>query len=61
MADRVRRAVTDRQPNGDWVHPLNAGAGMVVSGRRISEIGVAEAASGLWQVVDTYVLDVQAL
>jgi hypothetical protein len=61
MADKIRRATVDRNPNGSFLHPLSAGASMVVSDRRTSEVGTAEAHEGLWQVPDTYVLEAQAL
>lgn len=61
QADRIRTATVGRAPGGAFLHPLDAGLSMVVCGRRNSEIGTAEAVEGLWQVADTYVLEVQAL
>jgi hypothetical protein len=61
MADLIRPAVTSHLSGGAFLHPIDAGAGMVVCGRRCIEIGQALASNGLWQVDDTYVLDVQAL
>jgi hypothetical protein len=61
MADLNRIGITSRVPGGAFLHPLDAGLSMVVSGRRTSELGTAEAVEGLWQVADTYVLEVQAL
>lgn len=61
FADLARRVFLDRLASGVYVHPVDAGLGMVVSDRRISETGVAEASNGLWQVVDSYVVAVQAL
>lgn len=61
QADNVRKATTERETWGAFLHPLDAGAGMVVSDRRTSEIGTPEAYEGLWQVADTYVLEVQAI
>jgi hypothetical protein len=61
QADRIRVITVTHAPGGAFLHPLDAGLSMVVSDRRTSEIGVAEAIEGLWQVADTYVLEVQAL
>jgi hypothetical protein len=61
QADLVRIATATRVPGGPFLHPLDAGAGMVISDRRTREIGTPEAIEGLWQVADTYVLEVQAL
>lgn len=61
QADRIRVITVTHLPGGAFLHPLDAGLSMVVSDRRTSEIGTAEAIEGLWQVADTYVLEVQAL
>lgn len=61
QADNVRAATTDRVPGGAFLHPLDPGLQMMVSDRRTSEIGTAEPSEGLWQVVDTYTIEVQAL
>lgn len=61
MADLNRAAVIARAPGGVFLHPLDAGLSMVVSDRRNNEIGTPEPSEGLWQVADTYVLEVQAL
>lgn len=60
IADLGRHAVLDRTANGSFLHPLTAGASMVISDRRQSEIGTAEPSEGLWQVVDTYALQVES-
>lgn len=61
LADLIRGIVLERGANGVYVHPVDAGLSMVVLQRRISEVGTPELSDGLWQVPDTYVLDVQAL
>jgi hypothetical protein len=63
MADKTRHALTSRNPatGGNWTNPITASDALVID-RRLREEGGPEPTGdgGLWQVVDTYDLEVQA-
>lgn len=60
MADASRKALTSRGSNGDWTNPITASDALVID-RRLREDGGPEPSGGsLWQVADTYDLEVIA-
>lgn len=60
MADRVRRAILERAPNGSFIRTISAGASMTVIHRTNREIGLSLPDAGVWSAVDLYELEVQA-
>jgi hypothetical protein len=60
MRDRVSRAILGRTASGAFEQPITTGSTVTVIDRRVFEYGTPEAVQNLWQVPDTYVLEVQA-
>lgn len=60
MADASRKALTSRASNGDWTNPITASDASVIDRRLREEGGPESTGGGLWQVVDTYDLEVIA-
>lgn len=60
MADRIRRAILERGPNGSFLRAISAGASMTVIHRTNREIGLSLPDAGVWSAVDLYELEVQA-
>lgn len=60
MADLIRRAILERDGSGSFVRAISAGASMSVIDRSQREIGFLTPEAGLWNVHDTFDLEVQA-
>lgn len=61
-ADRSREALTSRDPatGNDWTNPITVSDALVIDRRLREEGGPEPSGGGLWQVVDTYDLEVIA-